>query len=148
MRFEVAERHVGFYGGTTRVHVLDGAARPADAGRRRRFDATYRTSTSRSSPTSCDCAGIRLTGRASGANLLEWPLGRFAEHRGDGQVDRRSAADRAWSSMQPTPAASRGQSRATCRAVREWGPFSPLPWSTHLPVAGDVTYAFDPEWSS
>ena len=33
--------------------------------------------------------GIRLAGRASGRNLLEWPLGRFAEHRGEGAIAHR-----------------------------------------------------------
>ncbi|MGC4083269.1 MAG: hypothetical protein QM736_14460 [Vicinamibacterales bacterium] len=31
-------------------------------------------------------AGVRFGGRATGRNLLEWPMGRFTEHRGNGEV--------------------------------------------------------------
>ena len=31
-------------------------------------------------------AGLRIAGRASGRNLLEWPMGRFSQHHGEGQI--------------------------------------------------------------
>ena len=30
--------------------------------------------------------GLRMLGRASGENLLEWPLGEFSQHRGHGHM--------------------------------------------------------------
>ena len=30
--------------------------------------------------------GIRFAGRATGSNVLEWPMGRFSEHRGEGRI--------------------------------------------------------------
>ena len=38
--------------------------------------------------------GLRFAGSASLHNLLEWPSGRFAEHRGEGAGDDRAAAGR------------------------------------------------------
>ncbi|HUR34616.1 MAG TPA: translocation/assembly module TamB domain-containing protein [Vicinamibacterales bacterium] len=87
-----------------------------------------------------ELAGVRFAGRASGRNLLEWPMGRFAEHRGDGEL-----------TVAPPPgAAIMGPSLAEARAAdpdhsrHEWGPFLPVPLVAHLPVGGAVTYKFDP----
>ena len=30
--------------------------------------------------------GLRLAGRATGHNLLEWPSGRWPDHRGEGRI--------------------------------------------------------------
>ena len=30
-------------------------------------------------------------------------------------------------------------------ALHEWGPFAPAPLPPHLPIAGDLTFRFDPE---
>ena len=35
--------------------------------------------------------GLRLLGRATGDNLLEWPLGAFSQHRGGGRSGHRAA---------------------------------------------------------
>ena len=38
---------------------------------------------------------MRLTGSASGRNRLEWPLGKWAEKRGGGEVTIQAAGRRA-----------------------------------------------------
>ena len=88
--------------------------------------------------------GLRFAGTANGDRvLLEWPLGRFAEHRGSGHLVVTPPAG-----VQPMTAslaaASRSQSRAD-RGLHEWGPFAPVPLPRHLPIAGELTYRFDPE---
>ena len=63
--------------------------------------------------------GIRLVGRASGRNLLEWPLGRFSDHRGDGEIRLETAS----------PTLSRFMTASEIddaeRRGREWGPLTP-----------------------
>jgi hypothetical protein len=85
--------------------------------------------------------GLRFAGSASMHNLLEWPSGRFAEHRGEGQV-----------SITPPPGVSPMTASLTeARAAdpnhsrHEWGPFAPLPLPAHLPIAAELSYRYGPE---
>ena len=68
------------------VRLFDGAARTAATRRRRCGTRRTPTSISRSSPTSSQTQGLRLAGRASGHNRLEWPLGKFAQKHGEGEI--------------------------------------------------------------
>ena len=78
--------------------------------------------------------GLRFAGAASLHNLLEWPSGRFAEHRGEGQlVDRRR---RPASTPMTRVARPRRAPPTPDHARHEWGPFAPLPLPAHLPIAG------------
>jgi hypothetical protein len=86
--------------------------------------------------------GLRFAGSASGERVvLEWPLGRFSAHRGGGRLTvvpppgvRPMAA-----SLTSAAAADAGHAR------HEWGPFAPVPLPQHLPIAGEVTFRFDPD---
>ena len=79
--------------------------------------------------------GLRVSGAASGRYLLEWPSGRFAEHRGEGQID-----------VTPPPGAvTMGASLSGDRPIREWGPFAPQPLAAHVPIAGALRFRFGPE---
>jgi hypothetical protein len=86
--------------------------------------------------------GIRLDGRASGHNRLEWPLGKFSQKHGEGEVV---------ASMPPglTPLSRRADPNLVAQQdalPREHGPFnSQLPLG-HVPIAGDIVYSLDPEW--
>ena len=88
--------------------------------------------------------GLRFAGTATGERvLLEWPLGRFSEHRGSGHLVVTPPAG-----VQPMTAALAAPSGARSSADRplhEWGPFAPVPLVRHLPIAADLTYRFDPE---
>ncbi|MEO8257428.1 MAG: translocation/assembly module TamB domain-containing protein [Acidobacteriota bacterium] len=87
--------------------------------------------------------GLRFAGTASGERVvLEWPLGRFADHTGSGRlVVTPPAWVQAMAAFRPAP--SGGQSGAV--ALREWGPFAPVPLPRHLPIAGELTYRFGPD---
>jgi len=85
--------------------------------------------------------GTRFAGALSLHNLLEWPSGRFAEHRGDGHIV-------------VTPPPGMSPMTASIAAVRaadadharhEWGPFAPIPLPAHLPIAGELTYRYTPD---
>lgn len=80
-------------------------------------------------------AGLRFAGAANGRNLLEWPLGRFADARGEGRIAITPPPGVAAMTASPAPADRRGE---------EWGPFGPMPLPRHLPIAGGVAYRFDP----
>lgn len=81
---------------------------------------------------------LRLAGRLDGYNVLEWPLGRFRERHGDGELRATPPADVAlmrsdgWQSMPTEPP--------------EMGPFNPYPIQGAVPVGGVVRYAYSPEW--
>ncbi len=85
--------------------------------------------------------GIRFAGSANWHNVFEWPLGRFAEHRGEGHLI--VSPPPGIVPMAPTltavDAADAGHDR------HEWGPFAPLPLASYLPIAGDITYSYGPD---
>ena len=84
-RFDVTDTTTGFYGGDAKLKYSIaplGQARPAVE--RARSTPSGRTSISPTTAISCRWTGVRLAGRWSGRNLLEWPLGRFRERAGDG----------------------------------------------------------------
>ena len=86
--------------------------------------------------------GIRLAGRATGRNRLEWPLGKWAQKHGEGEIA---------ATMPPgvTPMTRRMQPEVIAKVdplPREEGPFnSQLPIG-YVPIAGQIAYALDPEW--
>ena len=82
--------------------------------------------------------GLRFAGSASLHNVLDWPSGRFAEHRGEGQL-----------TITPPPGvtpmtASLAAARAADpkHARHEWGPFAPQPLPAHLPIAAEMSYRY------
>src|SRR5205823_13277604 len=83
--------------------------------------------------------GIRLAGRASGSNRLEWPSGRFDERRGDGHVVATPPAG--VTTIAPAPDAPRDASDAAA----EWGPFAPVPLAAHLPGDGEIPFRCTPD---
>jgi hypothetical protein len=86
--------------------------------------------------------GIRLAGRATGRNRLEWPLGKFALKHGQGEVTATMPAGL-------TPMTRQMQPDVIAKVdplPREEGPFnSHLPLG-YVPIAGRIAYALDPEW--
>ncbi len=78
--------------------------------------------------------GVRFAGTGSMQNLLEWPSGRFAEHRGEGRV---------W--ITP-PAGIEPMDPAVFHERVEQPPTSlPVPLTGHVPIAGAVTYRYGPD---
>lgn len=141
-RFEVTGATARLYGGASRFAYSMkpfGAKTPAIA----RFDATYAGVDLATFSDEMALRGIRFAGRASGRNLMEWPLGKFsAGVHGEGQVIVEPPAG-----VQPmTRAGLATIAAAEDRLGKPWGPFAPFPLDGHVPIASDVTYRFDPEW--
>ncbi len=92
-RFEVTKTRSGFYGGRLAIDYsmkpLGDPLRPGIA----RLETAYEGVDVADLMAAREFAGLRLDGRATGRNLLTWPLGRFREHSGDGEI-RVAAATR------------------------------------------------------
>jgi translocation and assembly module TamB len=106
------------------------------------FDASYGDVdlTQLTNPLQTD--GIRLAGRISGRNLLEWPLGAWSQHRGDGEVHGVPPAGAALMTRQMP------LERIAARAARgkAYGPFSSETPQDPVAVGGDIVYRYGPEW--
>ena len=129
-RFAVTEAASRFYGGTTRFTYSMapfGQPEPAKAV----FDAQYQNVDLAEFTDFLELEGIRLTGRATGRNRLEWPLGHFAQHRGDGRIVAESPRADAGLAVSGGSAPQAEQSRSS---------------PGHVPINGELVYRFDPEW--
>ena len=138
-RFEVIEAAAGFYGGTLDLAYSMkplGAPTPGIAS----FDTLYRDIDVAALLEAFAVDGARPEGRASGHNVLEWPLGHFAGRTGEGRM---------------TVAPPEGTSLITRRALSSPAvlarPYADVPlvadegpW--HFPVGGEFTYTIGTEW--
>jgi hypothetical protein len=86
--------------------------------------------------------GIRLAGRISGRNRLEWGLGQWSRKRGGGEVVAAAPAGTRTMVRQLTPE----MMTAATALPPEVGPFNPRAPLGYVPVEGRVVYALDPEW--
>jgi len=86
--------------------------------------------------------GLRLAGRASGRNTLEWPLGGWREKHGEGVVF--VAAPPGVDTMTRTLPADRLAQVQTAQEEDDDGPFDPRESLGYLPVAGHIEYRLDP----
>jgi hypothetical protein len=141
-RFQVTRARSGFFGGRLDLDYtmapLGDPARPGVA----TLDTRYEGVDLDTFGTARGLRGLNLLGLASGRNVLTWPLGRFAERRGEGEI-RVSA---------PEPV----QTRRVERAVLETdGPAGEAPARARgprlveafrTPIAGALRYTFDPVW--
>ena len=87
-------------------------------------------------------AGTAVRGPRRGPQRLEWPLGRSAERHGDGSCRRdcRLACEPMTASL---AASTRRRSRS--HVCTNGDRSRRMPLAAHLPIAGEVTYRFDPE---
>jgi translocation-and-assembly-module (TAM) inner membrane subunit TamB-like protein len=138
--FEVVNAGSQLYGGDARftfgIRPLGSPDRPTA-----RFDASYTNVDLAQLSDLYALAGVRFAGSASGRHLLEWPLGRFSEHRGEGQVVAAAPPGAAPMAAPLTVARAAGRDHTE----HEWGPFAPTPLPDHVPMAGDVTYRYGPD---
>ena len=138
-RMEVTRATAEFYGGKADFKYLMAPLGKKDQPARAVFDVTYRDVDLNALTDFYAMPGLRLAGRAAGHNEMSWPLGKYVERRGSGTATFTSVAG-----LQGPQLAAGDAAEARDRYLAQ-GPFS-----THTPlapvaVAGDVTYAFDPE---
>ncbi|MCX6552688.1 MAG: translocation/assembly module TamB domain-containing protein [Acidobacteria bacterium] len=136
-RFEVTRASSGFYGGVTRfTYLMAPLGKPAPA--QARFDVTYSDVDLGVFSDAMEFDGLRLAGRATGHNLLEWPLGHFAEHQGHGDV---TAVPVPVVVLQGRALPASLPDRSVAHVFGD--PFPPL---GRVPIGGSVHYSYGPEW--
>ena len=85
-RFDVTDTSSQFEGGLTRLrYSIAPLGKPQPA--RAKFDAEWQNVDLASFTDFMQLQGMRMAGRWTGRNRLEWPLGHFVEHTGDGVWD-------------------------------------------------------------
>jgi hypothetical protein len=106
------------------------------------FDADYADIDLTALTDFFELEGIRLAGRATGRNLLQWPLGRFAEMTSEGTVQVAPPPD--VTVMTRDMPLDRIAAREAIG--RPLGPFSPHTPVDPVPVGGEISYAMGRQW--
>jgi hypothetical protein len=140
---EVSDATASAYGGVAhfgyRMAPLGVRGTPAAAS----FDATYEGVDLTTLTDAIGLQGLRLAGRASGSNALAWPLGRFAERTGQGEMRIEAPAGVALM--------TRELPRRTPAAADQGAGPAAEPFSNHrprepVPLGGVLVYGIGPEW--
>jgi hypothetical protein len=140
-RLEITNATSRLYGGTARFDYRMAPLNRRGVRARAVWDVEYRNVSLPQLTDFLETEGLRLAGAASGRNHLEWPLGRWAEKRGHGEVTVEPPAGvRPMSRELP---ADRVAELAT--VPDEEGPFNPRAPLGYLPVAGRIRYSLDPQ---
>lgn len=140
-RMEVTRATAGFSGGTTSFKYVMAPLGKKETPAYAVFEADYRDVDLSALTDFYRMQGLRLAGRASGTNEMSWPLGRYRERIGSGSATFLSTSAE---SLQGPVLAADAAADAQARYLLH-GPFSRHTPLTPVPVAGDVTYSFDPE---
>lgn len=135
--FQVTDAGAEFSGGeATFSFAIEGLGTPSKTAR---FDTTYRDVDVAELTDFYRLPGVRFAGRVTGRNVLEWPMGRFQERRGDGEATMTAPPHVAVMSASldvARPGADGSQ-------PQEWGPFAVTPLPTHIPLAAELSYRYD-----
>ena len=140
-RFEVSNATASFCGGEARFRFLMAPLsdpRPGMA----TWTVDYRDLDLSRLSGMLNLRGVQMLGLASGDNVLEWPLGRFSDHRGSGRLAVVPPSGRAVLGPAATP-----EEDAIHALEPSYGPprdLSRFPAPT--PIGGELIYRFDPEW--
>lgn len=141
-RLEVTNGRTALHGGTAqfdyRILSLDQKSGP----KRAVWDVKYQQVDLVQLTDFLQTEGIRLAGRATGQNRLEWPIGGWARLRGSGEVRVQPPAGVIPMGRQ----LSAEQIAAQAALPQEAGPFNPRQPLGYVPIAGHVVYRLDPEW--
>ena len=141
-RFDVTDTTCELYGGTARFDYLMGPFGEKSNPARAVWDVQYKDVDLARLTDFLETQGIRLAGRATGRNRLEWPLGKWALKRGGGEVT--AAAPTGVPTM--TREIPAGRLAEEISHAPEAGPFNPHAPIGYVPVAGHIVYGIDPEW--
>ena len=141
-KLHVTDASASLYGGTSSFTYLMEPLSAPGVRATATFDAAYQDVDLTAFSNFLELEGIRVSGRASGRNLLQWPLGRFAEHRGDGSIQ--FDAPPGVATMTREMLASHLDAAAA--RSRQWGPFDNRLPPQPVPIRGVLTYAYGPEW--
>jgi hypothetical protein len=138
-RFEVTHATSDFLGGRTRFkHLMAPLGRPGQRGRAR-FEVDYEDVDLLALSDFYDLRGIRLAGRASGKNVLQWQLGAFRARTGEGSI---YVTPRSGETLMGRDLTEAQVAAAEARALVA-GPFSNHTPLEPVSISGALDYAFD-----
>jgi hypothetical protein len=142
-RLEVTNATSRFMGGTAQFEYRLGPTNPK-APTPAVWDVAYRDVDLEQLTDFLEVTGIRLAGRISGQNRLEWGLGQWARKHGGGEVTAYAPPGATTMVRQLSP------DMIAAEASQPWpvGPFNPNAPLGHVPVAGQIAYRVDPDWLS
>jgi hypothetical protein len=141
-RLEVTDATSGLYGGEARFDYRLFPLNQRGVPTRATWDVGYRNVDLAQLTDFLETQGLRLSGRATGRNRLEWDLGKWREKRGRGDVVVDPPAGMTPMTRDLEPAAV----AAEAALPPSEGPFNPRESLGYMPIAGRVAYALDPEW--
>ena len=141
---EEARRGAGGAESRRRPSRAEAAGKPSGGGGwLARFDARYQDVDLARYTDFLETKGLRVAGRASGQNRLEWPLGHFSTGlHGEGQANVRTSGDVPVQGAVLTPDQI---AAAEARGI-DVGPFNPALNVGYVPIAGHISYTFSPDW--
>jgi hypothetical protein len=140
-RLEITNATSELYGGTAKFdYRMAPFGKPTPA--RATWDVEYDNVDLVKLSDFLEIQGLRMSGRASGRNRLEWPLGKWALKTGQGEATVAPPPD-----MRPMTRELPADLVAELSALPdEEGPFNPQLPLGHLPMAGHIVYSLDPQW--
>ncbi|MEP6914487.1 MAG: translocation/assembly module TamB domain-containing protein, partial [Acidobacteriota bacterium] len=141
-RLAVTKATSNMYGGTARFDYAMAPLNEREIPARATWDVGY---TDVSLPRLTDflaMQGLRLDGRVSGRNHLEWPLGKWGEKLGEGEVFASPPPDVETMTRELEPAAAEAQEALPPEA----GPFNPRSPLGYVPIGAHLVYSLDPAW--
>ena len=141
-KLDVTDATSGLYGGTARFDYrlapLDEHGVPTRAS----WDVAYRDVDLSQLTDFLGTVGIRLAGRITGRNRLDWALGKWGEKTGSGDITAVPPPDTSIMTREFEP----GRVAHEIELPPEAGPFNPHHPLGYVPIAGHIVYTLDPEW--
>jgi translocation and assembly module TamB len=141
-KMHVTNARSAVYGGTARFDYLLAPLNQRGVPTRAAWDVEYEDVDLARLTDFLETEGLRLAGRVSGRNRLEWPLGGWAQHRGEGVAYARMPPGQ----IPMTPELDPGAVALRVALPPELGPFNPDQPLGYVPIAGRVEYRIDPAW--
>jgi translocation and assembly module TamB len=140
-RLEITKATSELYGGTAKFdYRMAPFGKPTPA--RATWDVEYDNVDLVKLSDFLEIQGLRMSGRASGRNRLEWPLGKWTLKTGQGEATVTPPPD-----MRPMTRELPADLVAELSALPdEEGPFNPQLPLGHVPMAGHIVYSLDPQW--
>jgi hypothetical protein len=146
-RLEITNATSGLYGGKARFNYRMAPMGKPGVPTLANWDVEYQDVDLAQLTDFLETAGLRLSGRATGKNSLVWPLGKWAEKRGGGEVEIQPPSGMPSSGMM-TRAMPADRLALEIENQPEVGPFNPRASLGYLPITGRLEYRLDPQWIS
>ncbi len=139
-RLEITDSTSEVYGGTARFDYRMAPMGKRDVPTKALWDVAYKDVDLARLTDFLETRGLRLAGRATGRNTLEWPLGKWGLKQGGGVAD-----------ITPPPGVEPmtrefPEARLAAEAAAAPVPFDPRASLGYLPIGGHLDYRLDPEW--